>query len=139
MVAEMLTDEMVQAGAALIRQLDSQGYSPDAALWLYFPELKEWKLMLAEARLSRRGPRVGYEIVQKALSSGTSALRGLPLSLVAITKPDALLINLLSGAIHTGRGIGSIRFTSSVINGTVIEDAYIYRLAGSHRTDTKVR
>jgi hypothetical protein len=139
MVAGVLTDEMVQRGAALIRRLDSQGCSPDAALWLYSPDLKEWKLVLAEAKLSRRGPRVGYEIVQRALSSETPELGGLPLNLVAITKPDAPLISLLSSAIHTDRSIGGIRFKSSVINGTVIEDAYIYRLAGSHRGDSKER
>ncbi|MDD5264615.1 MAG: hypothetical protein PHU43_07235, partial [Candidatus Bipolaricaulis sp.] len=137
MVAGMLTEDMVQRGAALIRRLDSQGYSPDAALWLYFSDLEEWKLVLAQAKLSRRGPRAGYEIVQRALSSETPDPGQLPLNLVAITKPDAPLITLLSSAIHTDRSIGGIRFTSSVINGTVIEDAYIYRLAGSHRSDSK--
>jgi hypothetical protein len=38
------------------------------------------------------------------------------------------MITLLRVALRTGPGIGGIRFSSNVINGTLIEDAYIYRL-----------
>lgn len=129
MVAKTLTDEMVQSGADLVKQLDARGESPDAALWLYFSDLQEWKLVLAEMKMSSQGPRAVYEAIREALSSMPKELKPLSLELISVAKPDAPLIQLLSSAVQTGPGIGGIRFTNNVINGTVIEDAYIYRLA----------
>jgi len=127
MVAKTLTDKMVRSGAELVRRLDDRGVRPDAAFWLYLPELDEWKLVLAEAKLSTQGPRAAYEEFQKALAQKPE-LESMSLDLVALAKPDAPLVRLLGSAIRTGEGISGIRFTNNVINGTVIEDAYIYRL-----------
>ena len=47
---------------------------------------------------------------------------------VAVAKPNAPILRLLRLAVRTGPGITGIRFTKNVINGHLIEDAYIYRL-----------
>ena len=47
---------------------------------------------------------------------------------IVLAKPDAQIIRLLAQAIATGPGISNIRFTHNAINGTLIEDALIYRL-----------
>ena len=38
------------------------------------------------------------------------------------------MVRLLRKVIKTGRKVSGIRFTNNVINGTVIDDAYIYLL-----------
>jgi hypothetical protein len=43
-------------------------------------------------------------------------------------KDNDPLVLLLRKAIVTGPGISGIRFTSNSVNGTFIDDAYIYRL-----------
>ena len=55
-------------------------------------------------------------------------LAELSLDDLALAKPDAPLVTLLRNAVRTGSGIHGIRFSNNVMNGTVIEDAYIYRL-----------
>jgi len=128
MVAKSLTDQMIKAGAALVDSLDKRGLSPDAALWLYLPDQEQWRLVLAEVKLSRQGPRVLYQIINEALRAGEAESQDLSLDAIGLARPDSPLIQLLLSAIRTDRGISGIRFTNNVINGTVIDDAYIYRL-----------
>ncbi len=47
---------------------------------------------------------------------------------VVVTDPDNSLLRPMNGAIGTGPGLSRIRFSQNVINGTLIEDALIYRL-----------
>ncbi|MBZ5556854.1 MAG: hypothetical protein LAO77_06205 [Acidobacteriia bacterium] len=128
MVETQLTPELIQEGAALIEGLDRAGVSPDAALWFYFPDISAWKLVLAEVKVGPEGPREVYRSVQKTLQTLRNQVTHMSLDDVALAKPDAPFIRLLAQTIATGPGISGIRFTGNVINGTLIEDAYIYRL-----------
>jgi hypothetical protein len=129
MVETTLTDDMIATGAALVRWLDQAGLQPDAAFWLYFPDPQTWKLVLAEAKLDQQGPRAIYGQIQDIMSASGEERSSISLDSVTLVKPDAPIVSLLRSAIRTGTGIGGIRFTNNVINGTLIEDAYIYRLA----------
>ena len=128
MVETTLTDHMIEAGDAVVRRLDKAGLHPDAAFWLYFPEPRTWKLVLAEAKLDQQGPRAIYGQIQEIMSAQGEESGGISLDSVTLAKPDAPIVSLLRSAIRTGTGIAGIRFTNNVINGTLIEDAYIYRL-----------
>ena len=128
MVETQLTPALIQEGAALVEGLDKAGVSPDAALWLYFPDIQAWKLLLAEVKVGPEGPREVYRSVQKTLQALRNQVTHLSLEDVVLAKPDEPLIKLLAQAIATGPGINGIRFTRNVVNGTLIEDAYIYRL-----------
>lgn len=128
MVETQLTPKLIQEGATLVEALDKAGVSPDAALWFYFPDISTWKLILAEVKVGPEGPREVYRAIQKALHGLRNEIAHLSLKDVALAKPDAPLIKLLAKAIATGPGISGIRFTRNVIDGTLIEDAYIYRL-----------
>jgi len=55
MVDTTLTTKMIEAGAALVSKLDDQGVRPDAAFWFYFPDIQQWKLVLAEVKLGIEG------------------------------------------------------------------------------------
>lgn len=128
MVETTLTVEMIRSGAELVRKLDERGLQPDAAFWLYFPEPQEWKLVIVEVKLDRHGPREIYREIQDVMSVSKEDIGNLPLDWVTLAKPDSPVVSLLRAAIRTGPGVSGIRFTHNVINGTLIEDAYIYRL-----------
>jgi hypothetical protein len=128
MVETQLTPELIQEGAVLVKGLDKAGVSPDAALWFYFPDINAWKLLLAEVKVGPEGPRGVYRAVQKTLQTLRKQITHISLEDVVLAKPDAPIIRLLAHAIVTSPGINSIRFTHNVINGTLIEDALIYRL-----------
>jgi hypothetical protein len=129
MVETNLTKEMIETGATLVRKLDDRGLQPDAALWLYSPDLEQWKLVIAEVKVGKKGPKGVYREIQRILAEFTDEIGELSLDDVALAKPDAPIIALLRIAVRTGPGISGIRFKNNVINGTLIEDAYIYRLS----------
>ena len=128
MVNSTLTKEMIESGKALIVKLDDSNVQPDAAFWFYFPDIQEWKLVLAEVNVGKQGPKQVYRKIQTIISRFSDELGELSLDHITLAKPDAPIVKLLRVAIRTGAGISGIRFKNNVINGTVIEDAYIYRL-----------
>jgi hypothetical protein len=129
MVDEYLTKEMIDDGYFLVRKLDEHGLNPNAALWLYSPELQKWKLVIAETGVGTLGPKKIYGEIHQILSESPSALQVISLDDVTLAKLDDPIISLLRVAIRTGPdSISGIRFKNNVINGTLIEDAYIYRM-----------
>lgn len=128
MVNLTLSDAMIESGAKLVQKLDESGILPDAAFWLYFPDVQKWKLVFAEVKLGTVGPKEIYKRIQETMSSLGEEIREISLDDVALAKPQAPIVALLRVAIRTGPGISGIRFTGNVINGTLVEDAYIYRL-----------
>jgi hypothetical protein len=123
-----LRQELIDAGAALVSKLDESSLQPDAAFWFYFPDAQAWKLVLAEVKVGLEGPKEGYRRIQRLLGKVPNQFAALSLDDVTLAKPDAPLVSLLRSALRTGPGISGIRFSNNVINGTVIEDAYICRL-----------
>jgi len=128
MVETILTEKMIAIGRALVSKLDSRGLPPNAALWLYFPDKEQWKIVIAEAKVGSEGPKLVYRVIQEILDESKDEMSDISLNDVALAKPDSPIIVLLRAAIRTGPGISGIRFKNNVINGTLIEDAYIYRL-----------
>lgn len=128
MVGTELRQELINDGATLIKRLDESGLQPDAAFWFYFSDPQVWRLVLAEVKVGKNGPKQVYRQIQRLLGKTPKAFAELSLDDIALTKPDDLLVKLLRTVVRTGPGISGIRFRHNVINGTVIEDAYIYRL-----------
>lgn len=130
MVKEQLTDPMIEAGAELTRKLDESGLPVTAALWLFVPDLNEWRLLFASPEVGTKGPRDVYEKIQKAIGQLGAAAATVPLSVVGLLDVDDDLVRLLKVAIPvTGPGLSRIRFSKNVINGRFINDALVYRAA----------
>jgi hypothetical protein len=79
-------------------------------------------------KVRKQGPKEVYRQIQKILTKFPKEISGLSLDDVEVAKTDAPVIALLRMALHTGPKIGGIRFKNNVIDGILIEDAYIYRL-----------
>jgi hypothetical protein len=128
MVSESLTPEMIQAGARLTEQLDQAQVDVRASLWMYYPDVSSWRLLLAIPGVSKEGPKKIYKEVQTALMHLQDEFPTLTLSDIAITTPDNSLLETLRLVVRTAREISGIRFSRNTINQTYIEDSYIYRL-----------
>ena len=128
MVDKTLTREMIAAGKRLLEVLDEEGINPAAALWLYYPEYERWKLLIAEYEVGSTGPMNLYRQIREVLEARRDELPDLQLFDVVLVKPDEPLLRLLRQAIGTDTRVSGIRFKNNVVNGTVIEDTYVYRL-----------
>ena len=99
--------------------------SPDVAFWLHSTEDDSWKLILVEVKLSSGGPKAGYSRIESVLSKHQVELEPLGLDDVVIERPNSHIVSLIRKAVRTkDKGV---RFRNTVVNGTLIDDAYIHR------------
>jgi len=119
---------MIDAGRRLLDTLKSAGVEPMAALWLYMPESERWRLVVVPYDLESAGPKRIYERIQDALSKTEGVVSVIGLADIAVFGPQAPVIDLLRKAAVKGAPGAGVRFTGNVIDGTLIEDAYIYTL-----------
>jgi hypothetical protein len=127
-VREVLSEQMIDAGAKLVERLDQSESNVQAALWLFLPEEKTWKMMIISPLVKTDGPRSFYKRILEANKKADESESIISLNDVGVADTSIPLISLLRIAISTGSGIAGIRFSKNTINGAFIEDAYIYRI-----------
>ena len=125
-VKEVLSDEMKRDGAALTRALDEAGWPMIASFWYYESDDNFWKLMLASPRVSTDGPKEAYGAVIDALDALHQPRR--KLKNITVVKPNNPIVEALASTVQTGWTIGGIPFSRRAINGSIVEDAYLYRM-----------
>lgn len=129
LVKEGLSSEMISAGAEFARHLLNSQLITDGLLWLYSPENNAWSFVIASPEVRTRGPKKVYQDVRAVLSRIPKDEQRIPFDSIVVLDSNDPLILLLRTAITTGQGISGIRFSRNVINGVLIDDAYIYKLA----------
>ncbi|MFH2047039.1 MAG: hypothetical protein ABIK92_18070 [Pseudomonadota bacterium] len=128
LVTELLSEQMVSAGADLLKKLDDSSCRVKAAFWMFLPEEKTWKFILASPLVKEEGPRKYYKrIVDASKDTGTED-NIISLNDISVLSVDDQLIQLLKFAISTGESISNIRFSKNTINGVFIDDTHIYRM-----------
>ena len=127
-VREFLSEPMIEAGKRLIERLDESDSEVQAAFWMFFPDEKCWKLIIASESVEHDGPRQFYKRVVEANKKANESESVVSLHDVSVTDTSDTFVNLLRTAISTGDEISGIRFSRNAINGTFIEDSYIYRV-----------
>lgn len=127
-VKEGLSTEMIEAGKELVQQLDKIKFTVHAALWLYLPDVNTWRFMIANPEVNTHGPTRAYRKVQNALSRIPRGTPQIELREITVVDTNDPLISMMRMVIPTGSEISGIRFSHNVINGTLIEDAYVYRM-----------
>jgi hypothetical protein len=128
LVTEAFSDQMVKAGAHLLQRLDNAALQIGAALWIYIPEAGRWRFIIATPHAKLDGPRKLYRKIQSVLAKIPQDQPSIDLQSVTVVDTSEPLIALLRSAVRTGGGISGIRFSRNMIDGVMIEDAYIYRL-----------
>ena len=131
MVEKQLTSELIQEGAKVLKGLDDAGLVPDAALWLYFSDASAWRFVIAHSKVGAEGTRAWYRAVQKTLQKLRNEVTHMGLDDVTVAKPEGPLIAQLSKTVAAGAGPNGVRSSRNVVNGALVEDAYIYRLKGA--------
>ncbi|WP_417345766.1 hypothetical protein [Ferrimonas sp.] len=127
LVSTSLSDNMVKAGAQLIRRLDESNAQVSSSFWFYLSEERAWKLIIASQLVDDEGPRSFYKRIVDANKLAIDDEKTISLNDIGVYGPTNNIVQLLRFAIHTGDGISDVRFSRNTINGLFIEDAHIYR------------
>jgi hypothetical protein len=133
MAEKALVDADISFGRTLVEALDEEpseaGLRPTAAFWFFYPEEEAWRLILALPAMEAEKPQAVYRKVLEVLRRDGKD-PSLPTDAIELASPESLLVQLVRGAIQTGGdGIAGIRFTHNVIDGQLVDDAYIYRVS----------
>jgi len=128
MKAAFFSEPMIEAGKRLIERLDESDSDVQAAFWMFFLDEKRWKLIIVSRSVQDYGPRQFYKRVVEANKKANGLELVVSLNDVSVTDTSDTFVNLLRSAISTGDEISGIRFSRNTINGTFIEDSYIYRI-----------
>lgn len=129
LVKESISRDMISAGERLARFLVDSDIPIDALLWLYVPESNAWRFMIASPEVKTNGPKSVYQKIRSRIEQiPESADERVAWDDVVVVDSNEPIIKLLRQAITTGQAISGIRFSRNVVNGVLIEDAFIYRL-----------
>jgi hypothetical protein len=127
-VREVLSEQMIEAGARLVERLDQSQSNVQAALWLFLSDEKIWKMIVISPLVKTDGPRSFYKRILTANNKAYESESVISLNEISVADTSNHLVNLLRLAVSTGGVISGIRFSRNTINGTFIEDSYIYRI-----------
>ncbi len=127
-VKEALTEEMISAGAELVRRLDQARLGVSGALWLYETESNDWRLLIVTPQVHSKGLKAIYTEIQTVIRALPDDQRKISLKDITVVDVGDSLVSSLRQAIQTGNEVSRIRFSQNIINGTLIEDSLIYRL-----------
>jgi len=99
-----------------------------AAFWLFLPESQEWRLFIATPLVDEKGPQAAYLDLRAALVATTPSLLNLSLENISAVTPKNPMVKALLSIIKKSPDSADLRLTRSSLNGTYVEDAYIYAL-----------
>jgi hypothetical protein len=126
---EPLTPAMMDAGEALMRQLDQMAAPITVAFWFFDAEIAEWRFMFASPEVSVDGGRGVQRRVQEALDILHIAPDVIPRSSIRVFPIHDDLVRRLRTALHTGDDVKRIRLRRDYAEGRYVEDALVYRAA----------
>lgn len=127
MAAAVLVDADVEMGRELLRILDETKFPVTAAAWILFPDIEEWRLVIRTPKAEKNLQQALLELAVSLDQRGDLRKR-LDLSRVKLVPPKDKMLAAM-GSVVKVEGISNIRFSRNVINGVLIDDALIYRLA----------
>ena len=126
-----LVEAEEDAGRSLVEALDRIDLPSVAALWMYFSEHGEWRLVIGvdAAMLERKGGYHGvYVKISEVLGENPDIKKRVDLSRVKVVSSNDALIQALKNVVRFN-GLDGVRFSNNSVNGIFIEDALIYRMA----------
>jgi hypothetical protein len=122
------SEPKIEEGVELLKELDKQ-MKIEVAMWFYIAESNIWRFIVGSSLFNNKsGQDIYADFVDKF--KDIEQVKNIGLENITLLASNNNLVTLFKSAIKTGpTDIGGIRFTSNVINGVLIEDAYIYRLS----------
>lgn len=126
LLKDTLNREMIDAGKALIQRLDANEKDISDAIWVYYAEAKDRRLMLATPIVKTKGPLSAYKMVQSVLRRYTDEFPLLDLQDITVMAPDNRVLEPFRIALKKS-GTPAARLSRTTLGGRYIDDAYVYR------------
>ncbi|HTD45041.1 MAG TPA: hypothetical protein VK687_12705 [Bryobacteraceae bacterium] len=116
----------IEAGRRILRYLDEASFKVSAAFWLFSSERQDWRLWIATPLVDKAGKRDAYLRLGDILRTTEPELLIHPV--VHLVSPKEKLIRSLRRIFGKTASVEGMRLGNNLIDGTFIEDAYVYRI-----------
>ncbi len=126
MFKRVLVNELLVEGQRLLEALARNRFPMVAALWSYFPESMEWRLVIVSPVVDRIGPLRAYKRIQRVLATTKPSLLTLT-DIAAYGSASQDYRNLRDIISSPGRLIAGPE-VSRMQPAVAVEDAYVYQL-----------
>ena len=126
MVKGALLDRHIEAGATLVNELDRRGEHVSSALWYYYPDAEQWRLLLASPSFDAKGSRQAYADLSRLLTELGTAVEGISFDDIKLVLGNDHLVPVLKKIIRA-KGLNKIRMSANRFNGVYVDDMLLYR------------
>ncbi len=131
MADAVLVESRLQDAYALVSSLDRVGKCPDLAVWYFFDEFDDWRLMIASSDLDLLVPKqmsLAFRSIGDAISA--SGVQSLSISDVKVVRNDDPLPKAIRMCIRTDRkDLVRAHFANNSVNGIFIKEMIVLRAA----------
>jgi hypothetical protein len=126
-----LVESQVADAIALVQKLDAEAAPPSLAVWYFYDDASEWRLLLAGPTYDALLPRqeaVAYRKIVDAMAA--TAFSSLSISDVKLINSQSSLPRAIRILIKTpSNGIAQAHFTDTTLNGIFIKEMIVLRSA----------
>ena len=124
-----LVESQIVDSIKLIKQLDSNGYQPSLAVWYYYGDTDEWRLVIAGKKFDEHLPKqepLAYLAIAEAINE--IDLSSINISDVKIMKSDEPLPRAIKSLVGTNpTELIRASFINNTINGIFIKEMFVLR------------
>jgi len=128
---ETLVESLISDSIKLVKELDSQGDNPTNALWYFYADAEEWRLLLAGRTFDSLLPKneaLAYQKVAPAISK--SGLDSLTIADVKLLRTDDALLSATKFVLKTPpTGVVRAHFRDNTFNGVFVKEMLVLRAA----------
>lgn len=127
MAEAVLVEADIAMGRELLEILDGAAFPVTAAAWVYYADAEEWRLIV-------RTPKAENDLlgalreVAGAMDAAGDLRERIDLSRIRLVPPKDKMLAAMGSMVRVD-GASMVRFRRNMINGILIDDALIYRLA----------
>ncbi len=131
MAEEALVESLVSDSVKLVGELDKQGDGPSNALWYYFSDAEDWRLLIAGPTFDQLLPKQEDQAYQRVATGITKAdLDSLTIADVKLVRTDDPLLVATKFVMRTpAQGVVRAHFRDNTFNGIFVKEMLVLRAA----------
>jgi hypothetical protein len=129
-----LVETQITDAVELVRRLDKGGLSPTSAVWYYYSDTDEWRLLIAGSAFDGLLPRdeaLAYQKIAEILGDpAQQALGSIGIADVKVVRTDDAIVRILRSLVKTSQnGLVRAHFTNTRINSVFVAEMFVLRAA----------
>jgi hypothetical protein len=126
-----LVESQISDSIELVRKLDEVAASPNFAVWYFFHDAEDWRLLIAGPKfdgLLKKSGSLAYHLVAEAMNK--MPLSSISIADIKLVPSDSVLPKTVGIMIQTpANALMRAHFTDNFVNGVFLKEMFVLRSA----------